>query len=315
MKKYLGLGLFAGLLVGVVIALLREVLDVTVRTVDTATALVKAPVIGTIDHDNGAKKQPLIVGSAANSPRAEAFRQVRTNLRYIDSAQQTDVLLVTSSVPVEGKSTVAADLALVLAESGSRTLLIDGDLRRPTVADLFGLEPAIGLTSVLVGQVTANDAIQRFGATDLDVLTAGGLPPNPAELLGGERMHRLVTELRRVYDKIIIDAPPLLPVADAGVATSLVDGVLFVIRHGKTSRATVADSARTLHSIDARIVGTVLNMRRLSRRQRRDYSRDSYLVLDTAGRTPVNDLSGGNVEQMPSHALKRLQTQPTKVEV
>lgn len=282
LAKYLALGLLGGALIGVIIALLRELLDVTVRSVDTATALVKAPVIGVIDYDAAAKKEPLIVGRASSSPRAEGFRQLRTNLRYIDSAKQADVLVVTSSLPVEGKSTVAADLALALTESGSRTLLLDADLRRPSLADLFGLEQKVGLTNVLVGQIAVEDAIQQWGTKGPDVLTSGGVPPNPTELLGGDRMRRLMAELRSRYDKIIVDAPPLLPVADAVVAAELADGVLFVIRHGKTPRSSVVDAARSLHSVEARIVGSVLNMRRLSRRERRRYTGKGYAVLDSA---------------------------------
>ncbi len=291
LKKYLALGLFGGALIGVVIALLRELLDVTVRGVETATALVNAPVIGIVDHDNAAKKEPLIVGEVAKTPRAEAFRQLRTNLRYIDSAKQADVLVVTSSLPEEGKSTVASDLALTLVESGSRTLLLDADLRRPSLADIFGLEQGIGLTNVLVGQIAVDEAIQSWGSKGPDVLASGGVPPNPTELLGGDKMQRLMADLRSRYDKIIIDAPPLLPVADAVVASELADGVLFVIRHGKTSRATVVDAARTLHSVEARIVGTVLNMRRLSRRERRHYAGKGYAVLDSASMLSVPETS------------------------
>jgi len=290
-RKYLVLGLAAGLVVGAAIAVLRELLDVTVRSVESATALVDAPVVGTIDHEAMAKKHPLIVGEAGNSVRAEGFRQLRTNLRYIDSAEPTDVLVVTSSVPLEGKSTVAADLALTLVESGSRVLLVDADLRRPTLAGLFGLEQRVGLTNVLVGQVSVSEAIQTWGVQGLDVLASGGLPPNPSELLGSSKMERLMEELRQRYDKIILDAPPVLPVADAVVASELADGVLFVIRHGKTTRTTVANSSRALHSVNARIVGSVLNMRRLRRAERRQYSGDRYSVIDGAAIDSVPGLS------------------------
>lgn len=281
LKKYLTIGLAAGLLIGAVIALLRELLDVTVRSVEAVSALVDAPVIGAIDHDNSVKKTPLIVGEMATSVRAESFRQLRTNLNYIGSVEATDVLVVTSCVPLEGKSTVAADLALSLVEAGNHVLLMDADLRRPKISDLFGLEQAVGLTNVLVGQIAAGEAIQSWGSEGLDVLTSGGLPPNPSEMLGAAAMSHLMRELRTSYDKIIIDVPPVLPVTDAMVTSELADGVLFVIRHGKTTRPTVRMAARALEGVNARIVGVVFNMRRLSRRQRKQYGSTGYAA--TAG--------------------------------
>lgn len=306
-KKYLAFGLAAGLVLGAVIALLRELLDVTVRSVEAASALVGAPVIGTIDHDNSTRKSPLIVGDVATSARAEGFRQLRTNLNYIGSVEPADVLVVTSSVPLEGKSTVAADLAVTQVEAGSRVLLIDADLRRPRVSDLFGLEQAVGLTNVLVGQISVSDAIQTWGSEGPDVLTSGGLPPNPSEMLGASAMSQLIHDLRRSYDKIIIDAPPVLPVADAIVAAALADGVVFVVRHGKTHRNSVAMAARALHAVNARIVGTVLNMRRLSRAERKQYVSVGYTSRLGAPTAPARDHaapsgdSSASVSDLSSH--------------
>lgn len=306
-KKYLALGLAAGLVLGAVIALLRELLDVTVRSVETASALIGAPVIGMIDHDNSTKKSPLIIGQRATSARAEGFRQLRTNLNYIGSVDPADVLVVTSSVPLEGKSTVAADLALTQVEAGSRVLLIDADLRRPKVSEIFGLEQAVGLTNVLVGRISVAEAIQSWGSDGPDVLTSGGLPPNPSEMLGGSAMNQLIRDLRRSYDKIIIDAPPVLPVADAIVAAELADGVLFVIRHGKTHRNSVTMAARALHAVNARIVGTVLNMRRLSRPERKQYVSTGY-TSDLGATTPLahdrvtaSEESSASVSDLSSH--------------
>lgn len=313
-KKYLALGLGAGLIIGAIAALLRELLDVTVRTAETASALVNAPVIGAIDHDSSTKKAPLIIGDKATSVRAEAFRQLRTNLNYIGSVEAVDVLVVTSSVPLEGKSTVAADLALTLAEAGSRVLLVDADLRRPRVSDLFGLEQAVGLTNVLVGQLRVSDAIQHWGSEGLDVLTSGGLPPNPTELLGAEAMAVVMRELRAKYDKIIIDAPPVLPVADAMVTSELADGVLFIVRHGKTTRPTLRMAAQALHGVNARIVGVVLNMRRLGRHQRKQYGSASYVGGNTvtmaagSGSPEVPGSDRGDVDGpgYPLHAAPHL---------
>lgn len=276
LKRYGGIALLSGLVVGVLLALLRELLDTSVRTVESARGLVGAPVLGMIGYDAASKKSPLILGDKTSSVRAESFRQLRTNLQFIDAADPTDVVLVTSSMPGEGKSTTAINLALTFVEFGERVLIIEGDLRRPKVAGYLGLEGDLGLTNVLVGQVEVDQVIQSFGTGGLSFLGSGSIPPNPSELLGGSRMAELMTELRTRFDKIVIDAPPLLPVTDAVVAAASADGVVFVIRHGKTSRAQVGHAARALHTVNIRIVGTVLTMRKAGRAEKRYYGSESY---------------------------------------
>lgn len=271
LKIFGGLGLLAGLAVGIVLIILRELLDNTVRTPEAASALVDAPAIGNIGYDPAARRSPLLLGRSNHSVRAESIRQLRTNLTFIDVARPTKVLVVTSSVPSEGKTSLCANLALSLAEAGHRVLIIEADLRRPRLATLLGLESEIGLTNVLIGQVTMSQALQEW-APKVAVLTSGSLPPNPSELLEGQRIKRLLSDLRPHYDQILIDTTPLLPVTDAAVAAALGDGVVMVVRSGKTSRDQVSAAADSLRGVNAQIVGVVLNMRRRRGRERRAYS-------------------------------------------
>lgn len=274
--RYLGLGLGAGLLLGVLLALVRDVLDSSVRDVDTVQRLTGAPVIGTIAYDADSRRTPLIVGPQATSVRAEAFRQLRTNLQFISAARSADVVLVTSSLPLEGKSTTAANMALAFVESGEQVLLVEADLRRPRIADYLDLPREVGLTNVLAGQVSLEEVIQPWGTDGLSVLASGSTPPNPSELLGSQQMADLVATARDRYDKIVIDTPPVLPVTDAVVAAAMADAVVLVVRHGRTTRTQLTVAARALHDVDARLVGTVLNMKRQSRRERHTYGTESY---------------------------------------
>ena len=288
-RRYLAVGLAAGLVLGLLIAILRELLDTSIRTPEVAHRLVGAPVIGTIVYDADTKKSPLIVGSSANSLRAESYRQLRTNLQFISAARSADVILVTSTLPLEGKTTTSVNLALSFVEFGERVLLIDADLRRPKVADYLDLEGAVGLTNVLAGQVALHEAIQPWGTDGLALLASGSTPPNPSELLGSPRMAEIVNVLRGQYDKIIIDSPPVLPVTDAVVASALAEAVLFVVRSGKTTRVQVANAARALARVDAPVVGTVLNMKKQTRSERRSYGGDGYYRAQAT--TPVDNVA------------------------
>lgn len=256
----LSLGLLAGLILGVAAAVIRELLDTTIRTTDLLRSQTSHPALGSIGFDPDAKKSPLITNSAARSPRAEAFRQLRTNLQFVDVGSPVQVLVVTSSVANEGKSTTAANLGIVFAETGKKVLLVEADLRRPRVADYLGVEGSLGLTNVLVGQVELEDVLQLWGGSGLTILPSGSIPPNPSELLGSSSMSELINQLRGSYDFIILDTPPLLPVTDAAVLSVHADGALVVVRHGKTTRSQLASALRSLETVDARVLGCVLNM-------------------------------------------------------
>jgi capsular exopolysaccharide synthesis family protein len=256
--RNLALAALLGLLTGTAGAVLREVLDTTVKNSETLQALASAPVLAAVPFDLDAKDGPLTV-AGANSARAEALRQLRTNLQYVDADRPVKTLVVTSAVPGEGKSSTTCGLAVLFAEAGQRVLIIDADLRRPRIADYLGLEGGVGLTTVLVGKASVDDVLQRYG-NELWVLPSGFLPPNPSELLGSRHMADLLQALRESFDMIIIDCPPLLPVTDAAVVAARADGALLLSRARKTTNAQVTTAVHALQSVDARVLGCVLNM-------------------------------------------------------
>jgi capsular exopolysaccharide synthesis family protein len=177
----------------------------------------------------------------------------------MDVDNPTRVVVVTSPLPGDGKSTVAANLAAALAAAGSSVVLIDGDLRRPVVAESFGLVEGVGLTDVLVGQVNMEDALQEVnGMSRMRVLSAGRIPPNPSELLGSESMARLLAKLAESHT-VVIDAPPLLPITDAAVLTAVADGALIVISSRRTLDTQLRDSIRLIEKVQGKTLGVVFN--------------------------------------------------------
>jgi capsular exopolysaccharide synthesis family protein len=255
-----GLGLVLGLVLGIGAAVLREVLDTSVKTASALAELTGAPVLSTVPVDAQARRAPLILAGSAGSVRAEALRQLRTNLRFVNVDEPARTIVVTSAVPGEGKSTTACNLAIVFAEAGKRVVLVDADLRRPRLAEYLGLEGAVGLTNVLAGQVDMDDAVQEWGDNGVFVLPSGSIPPNPSELLGSRTMASLLATLRESFDMVIVDTPPLLPVTDGALAATLVDGTVLVSRCGKTSAAQAREAAEALAAVDAKVLGCVLNM-------------------------------------------------------
>jgi len=256
----LPLGLLVGLALGIGAAVLREMLDTSVKGENDVKAVTGLPVLGGISYDPDAAKRPLIVQSDPHSPRAEAFRQLRTNLQFVDFEHHPRSITVTSSVPGEGKSTTTANLAITLAAAGSSVVLIEGDLRRPKVADYLGMEGSVGLTSVLIGQAELDDVLQPWGNGRLHVLACGPIPPNPSELLGSQAMDRVLRELETRFDYVIVDCPPLLPVTDAAVVSRLTGGALVVVGSGKINREQLSRAVETLQAVDARVLGTLLNL-------------------------------------------------------
>lgn len=247
-----------GLLVGLGLALVLELSDTAVRSDEQAVALSAGPVLGRIPLDKNAEIVPLITDSDQFSARSEAFRQLRTNLQFVNIDKAVQVLAVTSSIPAEGKTSVSANLGVTMAAAGYQVLVIEADLRRPKLASLFDLERSVGLTDVLTGRAEVGQVLQTWGSTGVTVLPGGEIPPNPSELLGSDAMLHLLTKLRTKFDMIILDLPPLLPVTDAAVAATRSDGVLLIIRHGKTSRQQVAASVEALSVVGAPIVGSAL---------------------------------------------------------
>lgn len=289
-RTLLGVGVpaFWGLLLGLGVALLLELRDQTIRSEEQLVSLTSVPVLGRTTEDRRVMTTPLIVSADGMSPFAESVRQLRTNLQFLDVENPVQVVVMTSSVTEEGKSITSANLALSLTKAGYRTLVIDADLRRPTLAGHFHVERSVGLTDVLVGRVDINRALQPWDA-DLTVLASGSLPPNPSELLGGTAMAKVVAELRTRFDVIVIDTPPVLPVADALVVSAHADGVLLAVRAGHTSRYQVSRSAKSLHAIGAPFLGTVLTMNSTGRSS----------GYETYEQHPGRGLAQGGTEQRP----------------
>ncbi|HEY0693666.1 MAG TPA: polysaccharide biosynthesis tyrosine autokinase [Kribbella sp.] len=255
------LGLVLGLVAGFGLALVRDRLDKGVKGERDIQAVTDVPVIGGIGFDSDAPGRPLIVHVDPHSPRAEAFRQVRTNLQFIDVANHPRSIVLTSAMPGEGKSSVAANLAITLAAAGSRTVLVEGDLRHPRLAEYMGLEGAAGLTTVLIGHAQLHDVLQPWGdQRGLDVLTCGPIPPNPSELLASAAMVDLLRELEAHYDHVIIDSPPLLPVTDAAVLSRRTGGAVMVVGVNRVNRDQLGKALEVLQTVGASVLGVVANL-------------------------------------------------------
>ena len=249
-----------GLLVGLATALARDLLDRTVSSQDHIAEVTDAPVLASIGFDKEITSSPLLTDLGSFAPRTEAFRLLRTNMQFLDLDQQPRCLVISSAVPGEGKTMSSTNLALALAQAGRRTLVIDADLRRPRVARQLGLDAAVGLTTVLIGQADVHDAIQVHEQSGLHLLASGAKPPNPTEILQSRVTQDLIRQLTDEYDMVIIDAPPLLPVADASVLATLADGVILVVKHGKTTRDQVAEAIARIDQVGGRLFGVVVNM-------------------------------------------------------
>ncbi|MEO5320425.1 polysaccharide biosynthesis tyrosine autokinase [Arthrobacter sp. CC3] len=267
-KLTLALGALIGLALGVAYALVRRHLDRRIRNAAEIERLFEVPVIGTlpVDHRLDGKSTILEAGTFAqlhevggSGAMAEALRELRTNLSFLDVDQPPRIIVVTSSMQAEGKSTVTANLAVTMAAAGENVVVVDGDLRRPTLVDVFSLVPGVGVTDVLTGTAELEDVLQPWGALpNLSVLGSGRIPPNPSELLGSRAMKNMLNALAQ-NATVLIDAPPLLPVTDAAVLSRVADGAIVVIRTGKTTQEQLGQSLGNLEKVKGRILGAVLN--------------------------------------------------------
>jgi capsular exopolysaccharide synthesis family protein len=253
------LGGLVGLALGIGIAILREVLDTRVRTQRDVAAVTDRPLIGAIPFDPRAKDRALIVHDDPLSPRSEAFRALRTNLQFLDM-DGGHSFVITSSLPSEGKSTTALNLALALADAGKNVALLDADLRKPKVAEYLGIEGGAGLTDVLIGRARVEDVMQSWGDRSLYVLPSGRIPPNPSELLGSQHMQTLLADLERSFDVVICDAPPLLPVTDAAILAKQTSGAIVIVSTGRTTTHQLSSAIEALDTVGARVAGLVMTM-------------------------------------------------------
>lgn len=254
------MGALAGLLLGIVFALVRHNMDTRIRGARDLATLSDRPLLSAIpavDDDKGTG-HAIYVESDPFGPQSEAVRQLRTNMLFVDVTAGGHAFMLTSSVPGEGKSTTAVNLGLAMADAGMRVLLIDADLRHPTIAKTLGLEDGVGLTTVLVGAAEPEDVIQRWAGTDLHILAAGDIPPNPSELLGSNAMKELFEELSSHFDFVLVDTPPVLPVADALVVSRLTSGTIMVVAADTTRKRHLAEALRVLRTADVEVGGFVL---------------------------------------------------------
>jgi capsular exopolysaccharide synthesis family protein len=266
----LAIGVVVGLLVGFGAAVVRRSLDVTVRSVDELEGIVEAPVLGTVPEDRNARRTPVPPApDGTGYARAEAFHRIRTALESRAAGGSEGggcVLVVTSAVPGDGRTTTACNLAAALAAVGSRVVLVDGDLRRPKVAAYLGLRSEPGLTAVLTGQASFTSAVQTWSDDHLAVLTSGAPTPRPNELLASRPTADLIDRMRHDYDYVIIDAPAVLAVADAATVGAHADGVVLVSRRGATKRPELQSAVSFLRSVSVPVVGAILS--RVPERQR-----------------------------------------------
>jgi polysaccharide biosynthesis transport protein len=257
------LGLAAGLVLGLAAAFLRDNLDDAVATKDAAEQLTGVPVLAMVPMVTSWKRRdkPVVVSIAKpTAPAAEAYRSLRTSLQFAQLERELKTILVTSPAAAEGKTSTLANLGAVFAQTGQQVILISCDLRRPRLGKFFGLDEQTGLTTVLLGQTSLDQAIQPVpGHDSLSLLAAGGLPPNPAELLTSARAGELFGELRQRFSLVLIDSPPVLPVTDAVVLSKVADATLLVVAAGQTRRGELERAAEKLAQVNATVVGMVLN--------------------------------------------------------
>lgn len=193
------------------------------------------------------------------SPIAEAYRTLRTNIQFSSFDKKIKTIMVTSSGPGEGKSTTSSNLAVVMAQAGSKTIIIDCDQRKPRLHKVFNLSNEIGLSDLLAGNVEFSQAVQDTGVENLSILTAGTRPPNPSELLSSNKMKNFLEDLKNEYDCIIVDTPPVIAVTDAQLIASYTDGCVLVLSSGEVEKEAAIKAKELLDKVQAKIIGVVLN--------------------------------------------------------
>lgn len=292
------LGAIAGLLAMIALGFTREYLDDTLKVPEDVERETSLPTLGSITSmRSGRHSDPmyrLVTLLYPRSQASESFRALRTNVEFASVDIPIRSLLVTSSVPGEGKTTVAANLAVAFAQAGRRTVLVDADLRHPEIHALFKCANDIGLTTLLrANPGTVTRALQPTDQTNLSVLPSGPIPPNPAELLGSQRMRAIIESLKDDADIVVFDSPPLRAVTDAAVLAPVVDATLLIIDAGRTRRAAVRQGREALVRVGARMIGATLNRVRVSDGEAYYDQAQPDAGLDTAETVSVPAVGGG----------------------
>ncbi len=299
--RNVGIALGLGLLLGIGCAAARRSLDTSIKSIDHLATATGKPVVGAIPFDSAARRRPLIADDKPFSRRIEAFRKLRTNLEFIDIDTPHKVLLFTSALPEEGKSSTVCNLAITLAQFGKKVVVVEADLRRPRATNYLGLPGGVGVTDILRGAADCGEAIQTWGDDLFAALTSGSIPPNPSDLLGSWRMSQLIEQLRAQYEVVLVDAPPVLPFADTIATAPACDGAILVVRYGKTRIDHVRRAADALHAVNVPLLGSVLSMTPGGRRPEYGYGYRRYRPV---GEDPPRDgeLPDGNAPTEPSPA-------------
>jgi polysaccharide biosynthesis transport protein len=314
------IALFLALALGVGLALFLEYLDDTVKSASDVERGLRLPALAVIpvagrtatqrllpiprlfrrDIGSGTGRE-LLINSDGPSVQAEAYKHLRTSVLLSIAGRAPRTLLVTSSVPAEGKTTTVVNMATVLAQTGARVLVIDADMRRPRLHQLFGVENREGLSTALSSDMTLNEIlsmVNQYKDTNVYLLSSGAIPPNPAELLGSEQMRNLLEGACESFKYIIIDSPPITSFTDGVLISSLVDGVLLVVHGGRTSRQVVKRTRQMLQEIGARIIGVVLNKIDLRSQEYYYYHQDyKAYYSDASGNSAVPEKSVSVVRQ------------------
>lgn len=289
--------LFLSTLFGMGLALVLEYLDDTIRSTDEIENYLQLPALAAIpaidslpkrklllvgagaDGDEIAPSSPLLISADTRSSLAEAYRHLRTSILLSTAGHAPKSLLITSSLPSEGKTTTATNTSIILAQTGARVLMIDADMRRPRLHSIFGIGNGHGLSTLLSSELTDNDitkAIQQDEKTKLFLLPSGPIPPNPSELIGSEQMATLMELLQKKFTHVVVDSPPIASFTDGVLIASLVDGVILVVHAGKSSRQVVRRSRQLLQEIGAKIFGVVLNNVNLNTKDNYYYYQSYY---------------------------------------
>jgi capsular exopolysaccharide synthesis family protein len=293
------LGVVVGLVVGVGLAFFIEYLDTSVKTIDDVERALQSPVLGVIPQNVG-----LLIKEGAESPHAEAYRVLRTNILFSRKDEKLNCMAVVSAGAGEGKSTTVFNLATIFAQSGSRVIIVDSDLRRPTLHKMLGISNAIGLTNYLLKQNTLDEVIQTTPIPTMDFMASGKLPSSSLGILSSAQMKDLITELKNRYDYVFFDSPPIMGVSDASILASEVAMTIQVIQYRRYPQPMNIRAKQMIEKVGGNLVGIVLNNINMSQDESYYYYSGYY-----------HDYYSKNEEMAPSTVTPKEGEAKAKVEI